>query len=61
MLKSNKYSEQDVPPMVLAQRDFIKMEKEYYGDECVKWNFIFLGLFWLSFAGIATCKALGVL
>ena len=30
MLKSNKYSELDVPPMVLAQRDFIKKEKEYF-------------------------------
>ena len=29
MLKSNKYSEADVPPMVLAQRDFIKKEMEY--------------------------------
>lgn len=40
MLSSSKYSENDVPKMVLAQRDFIKKEKEYFAEECVKWNFI---------------------
>ena len=33
MLKGDKYSERDVPMQVLAQRDFIKKEKEYYGDD----------------------------
>jgi hypothetical protein len=46
MLKDDKYSERGVPDMVLAQRDFIKKEKEYYGEQCVKWNFILLFLFW---------------
>ena len=32
--------EREAPEMVRAQRDFIKLEKEYYGEECVKWNFI---------------------
>jgi hypothetical protein len=40
MLKTEKYSERDVPVQILAQRDFIKKEKEYYGEECIKWNFL---------------------
>ena len=32
--------EREAPEMVRAQLDFIKLEKEYYGEECVKWNFI---------------------
>lgn len=32
--------ERESPEMVRAQRDFIKLEKEYYGDECIKWNYI---------------------
>ena len=40
MLKSDKYSERDVPPMVLAQRDFVKKEKEYFGDCCITWSLI---------------------
>ena len=46
MLKTEKYSERDVPVQVLAQRDFIKKEKEYYGEECIKWNLILLFTFW---------------
>ena len=49
MLKSDKYSERDVPEMVLAQRDFVKMEKEYFGEECVKMNIILAMLLGLSF------------
>ena len=37
--------ERKAPPQVLAQRDFIKMEKDYYADVCVNWNF------WLLFVG----------
>lgn len=48
MLKDDKYSERGVPDMVLAQRDFIKKEKEYFGDECIKWNFILAFIFWLG-------------
>jgi len=33
MLKHDKYSEDDVPVMVLAQRDFVKLEVEYYEEE----------------------------
>lgn len=32
--------EYQAPEMIRAQRDFIKLEKEYYGDECMKWNLI---------------------
>jgi hypothetical protein len=31
--------ERSAPEMVRAQRDFIKLEKEYYGEVCVNWNF----------------------
>lgn len=48
MLKGDKYSERDVPVQVLAQRDFIKKEKEYYGNECVKWNFILAFSLWFG-------------
>ena len=52
MLKgNNKYSEEDVPEMVLAQRDFVKLEKEYFGEECVKMNIILAMLLGLSFFG----------
>lgn len=34
--------EREAPEMVRAQRDFIKLEKKFYGEECVKWNFILL-------------------
>ena len=43
--------EREAPEMVKAQRDFIKLEKEYYGEVCINWNF---GLFFtgmLSFIG----------
>lgn len=52
MLKSSKYSEDDVPEMVRAQRDFVKLEKEYYAEECVKWNFILFFTFMLSMLGL---------
>jgi hypothetical protein len=60
MLKSDKYSERDVPEMVLAQRDFVKLEKEYFGEQCVNMNFIIAFLFligipcffaWMKFHG----------
>jgi hypothetical protein len=53
MLKSDKYSERDVPPMVLAQRDFIKKEKEYFQDVCLMWllgiamGFLLYGFYWV--------------
>jgi len=33
MLKHDRYSEDDVPVTVLAQRDFVKLEVEYYEEE----------------------------
>ena len=36
LLKHDKYSESDVPTMVLAQRDFVKLEVEYYKDSVAK-------------------------
>jgi hypothetical protein len=54
MLKSDKYSERGVPEMVLAQRDFVKLEKEYFGEECVKMNIILAMLVVLSFFGFLT-------
>ena len=33
LLKHDKYSERDVPVTVLAQRDFVKLEVEYYEEE----------------------------
>lgn len=35
MLSDDQCSEQGVPEMVLAQRDFIRKEKEYFEDQCV--------------------------
>lgn len=32
----------EAPEMVRAQRDFIKLEKEYFGDECITMNFILI-------------------
>jgi hypothetical protein len=34
--------ERQAPEMVRAQRDMIKLESEYYGEECVNMNFILL-------------------
>ena len=51
----------EAPEMVRAQRDFIKLEKQYYGEECVKWNFILLGVFWFSFIVFGVCKLIGVI
>ena len=36
LLKHDKYSESDVPTMVLAQRDFVKLEVEYYKENVAK-------------------------
>ena len=32
--------EREAPVEVVAQRDFVKLEKEYFGEECVKMNII---------------------
>ena len=50
MLQSDKYSERDVPPMVLAQRDFIKKEMEYFKESCICWLFVIVT--GLSIAGL---------
>ena len=54
MLKSDKYSERDVPEMVLAQRDFVKLEKEYFGEECVTMNYIIFFVSIICFFGFLT-------
>lgn len=59
MLSSSKYDEKDVPEMVLAQRDFIKKEVDYFGDECIKWNFILFFIFMLSLFCFAILRVLG--
>mgnify|MGYP003340484005 CR=1 FL=1 len=56
MLKTEKYSERDVPMQVLAQRDFIMKEKEYYGEECIKWNFLLFFFGMLSALGFVFYK-----
>ena len=46
MLRDDKYSDRGVPEMVLAQRDFIKKEVEYFEEECVSLFFKVFILFW---------------
>ena len=53
--------ERQAPEMVRAQRDFIELEKEYYADQCVDWNFIILFAVIMGFTGYAVCKVLGFL
>lgn len=36
MMRTNEYTDDGVPDMVLAQRDFIKKEKEYFYAEAQK-------------------------
>ena len=36
LLKHDRYSESDVPTMVLAQRDFVKLEVEYYKESVAR-------------------------
>ena len=50
----------EAPEMVRAQRDFIKLEKEYFGDECINMNFILLIVFWLCVIAYGLCKLFGV-
>ena len=33
------YGEEDAHPMMLGQRDFLEIEKEYFYRECIKWNY----------------------
>ena len=49
MLRDEKYSDRGVPEMVLAQRDFIKKEVEYFADESA--NAFLLGII-LFFLGV---------
>ena len=48
--------EREAPPMVRAQRDMIKLEKEYYGDECINMNFLVLLFTILSGFGLLIYK-----
>jgi hypothetical protein len=36
MMRTNEYTDEGIPDMVLAQRDFIKKEKEYFYVEAQK-------------------------
>jgi len=53
--------ERESPQMVKAQRDFIKLESEYYAEQCVDWNFGLMFVTVLSLTVFAVCKVLGVL
>ena len=48
LLKHDKYSESDVPTMVLAQRDFVKLEVEYYKDSVAKLILLLIIIFFLA-------------
>lgn len=53
MLKGNKFSETDVPVMILAQRDFVKLEVEYYEDEARNLlGYTLIGIFTLTLVGV---------
>ena len=39
MLREDKYSDRGVPEMVLAQRDMIKRERDYFLEECIMFGF----------------------
>jgi len=53
--------EREAPQMVKAQRDFIKLESEYYSEQCVDWNFGLMFVAVLSLVVFAVSKVLGVL
>jgi hypothetical protein len=44
MMREEKNSDRGVPDMVLAQRDFIQNEMEYFKDECIKFTFVSVAL-----------------
>ena len=48
LLKHDKYSESDVPTMVLAQRDFVKLEVEYYKESVAKLILLLIIIFSLA-------------
>ena len=51
MLSGSKYNERDVPSQILAQRDFIKREKEYFGERSGWMLFLYFLIFlWLGIA-----------
>ena len=43
----------EAPEMVRAQRDFVKLEKEYFGEECVRMSYILLFGGIITFFGLA--------
>ena len=47
IMLGGKHNENEVPFQILAQRDFIKLEKKYYEDRAM--NFIFISVFVLFF------------
>ena len=43
MLADNNHSDDGVPPMVLAQRDFLRKEVKYFEQECQELGVLVLG------------------
>ena len=52
IMLGGKHNENEVPFQILAQRDFIKLEKKYYEDRAM--NFIFISVFVLFFVGVGS-------
>lgn len=52
--------EREAPEMVRAQRDFIRLEKEYYADECITMNYILLLISVILFLVMAIYNIKGV-
>lgn len=48
LLKHDKYSESDVPTMLLAQRDFVKLEVEYYKESVARLILLLIIIFSLA-------------
>lgn len=53
--------EREAPPMILAQRDIIKLEVDYYKDESVGLAIILFGLAIVGIAVYTILKQLGKL
>lgn len=52
---------QDAPNQLLAQRDMIKLEVDYYADRCAMWNFILGMVFIFGIFGYVVLFKIGVI
>jgi transcription termination factor NusB len=52
IMLGGKHNEKDVPYQILAQRDFIRLEKKYYEDKAM--NFLFISAFVVFFVGVGS-------